>query len=182
MLRRVRRRLTILVVSFATAAAAAALPAAAAGSTWKPAFSDALNYAQSRAGIITFALRTPHHLWAYRPNHTEPSASVIKAMILVAYLDLPDVRYRKLSSGERDEALKKLAAAEKQFQVVSNLTRVAGNHTVKFGIDIRRAFNLRVPSDSHRSGQLYFNEQNTAGPAVPPPRDCQPLQEPAKVE
>ena len=48
--------------------------------------------------------------------------------------------------------------------MVSNLTRVAGNHTVKFGIDIRRAFNLRVPSDSHRSGQLYFNEQNTAGP------------------
>jgi len=57
-----------------------------------------------------------------------------------------------------------LAEHEKQFQVVSNLTRVAGNHTVKFGIDIRRALNLRVPSDSHRSGQLYFNEQNTAGP------------------
>jgi outer membrane receptor protein involved in Fe transport len=56
-----------------------------------------------------------------------------------------------------------LAEHEKQFQVVSNLTRLAGNHTLKFGIDIRRAYNLRVPSDSHRSGQLYFNEQNTAG-------------------
>ena len=40
-----------------------------------------------------------------------------------------------------------------------------GNHTVKFGVDVRRAYNLRVPSDSHRSGQLYFNEQGTAGPS-----------------
>ena len=47
---------------------------------------------------------------------------------------------------------------------MSNLTRLAGNHTVKFGVDIRRAYNLRVPSDSHRSGQLYFDDQSTAGP------------------
>ncbi len=57
-----------------------------------------------------------------------------------------------------------LAEHEKQAQIVSNLTRLAGNHTIKFGIDIRRAYNLRVPSDSHRAGELYFNEQGTAGP------------------
>jgi outer membrane receptor protein involved in Fe transport len=57
-----------------------------------------------------------------------------------------------------------LAEHEKQGQIVSNLTRLAGNHTIKFGIDIRRAYNLRVPSDSHRSGELTFNEQGTAGP------------------
>jgi len=57
-----------------------------------------------------------------------------------------------------------LAEHEKQAQIVSNLTRLAGNHTIKFGIDIRRAYNLRVPSDSHRSGELTFNEQGTAGP------------------
>jgi hypothetical protein len=57
-----------------------------------------------------------------------------------------------------------LAEQEKQAQIASNLTRQAGNHTIKFGIDIRRAFNLRVPSDAHRSGQLYFSEQGTAGP------------------
>jgi len=57
-----------------------------------------------------------------------------------------------------------LAEHEKQGQIVSNLTRLAGNHTIKFGVDVRRAYNLRVPSDSHRSGQLYFNEQGTAGP------------------
>jgi hypothetical protein len=52
---------------------------------------------------------------------------------------------------------------EKQYQVVTNLTKVAGNHTIKFGVDVRRAFNLRVPSDSHRSGQLFINNTRTGG-------------------
>lgn len=54
---------------------------------------------------------------------------------------------------------------EKQFQVVSNFTKLVGNHTFKFGIDIRRAFNLRVPSDNHRSGEVSFDQNRTAGPA-----------------
>ncbi len=58
-----------------------------------------------------------------------------------------------------------LSEHEKQYQVVANLTKVMGNHTVKFGADVRRAYNLRVPSDSHRSGQLYFNENGTRGPS-----------------
>ena len=39
-----------------------------------------------------------------------------------------------------------LAEHEKQSQVVSNLTKLFGNHTAKFGFDIRRAYNLRVPA------------------------------------
>jgi hypothetical protein len=39
---------------------------------------------------------------------------------------------------------------EKQLQVVGNLTKIVQNHTVKFGVDIRHAWNLRVPSDVHR--------------------------------
>jgi hypothetical protein len=53
---------------------------------------------------------------------------------------------------------------EKQFQAVGNVTRLMGGHTVKFGIDIRRAWNLRVPSDRHRSGELTFNVDRTRGP------------------
>jgi outer membrane receptor protein involved in Fe transport len=53
---------------------------------------------------------------------------------------------------------------EKQWQVVSNLTKQMGNHTVKFGLDIRRAYNLRVPSDAHRSGELEFHSERTIGP------------------
>ncbi len=58
-----------------------------------------------------------------------------------------------------------LAEHEKQAQIVANLTKLFGNHSVKFGVDVRRAYNLRVPSDAHRSGELTFNEQGTAGPS-----------------
>ncbi len=58
-----------------------------------------------------------------------------------------------------------LAQNEKQWQVVSNLTKVLGNHTVKLGADVRRAYNLRVPSDSHRAGELSFNTERTTGPS-----------------
>ena len=51
---------------------------------------------------------------------------------------------------------------EKQFQLVGNVTRVAGNHSVKFGVDVRRAYNLRVPSDAHRSGELTFASNRTS--------------------
>ena len=52
---------------------------------------------------------------------------------------------------------------ENQFQFVTNTTKFVGDHTFKFGVDIRRAFNLRVPSDVHRSGELSFNNNRTAG-------------------
>ena len=50
---------------------------------------------------------------------------------------------------------------EKQFQFVGNMLKTWGNHTLKFGIDVRRAFNLRVPSDNHRSGELTFSQKRT---------------------
>jgi len=52
---------------------------------------------------------------------------------------------------------------EKQIQFVNNWTKIQGNHTFKFGADIRQAYNLRVPSDQHRAGQLSFNAAGTQG-------------------
>ncbi len=54
---------------------------------------------------------------------------------------------------------------EKQFQIVGNLTKMWGTHSMKFGIDVRRAYNLRVPSDRHRSGELTFSDDRTRGPS-----------------
>ena len=51
---------------------------------------------------------------------------------------------------------------EKQWQAVGNLTRIMGNHSIKFGMDVRRAYNLRVPSDAHRSGELTFATNRTS--------------------
>jgi hypothetical protein len=55
-----------------------------------------------------------------------------------------------------------LTESEQQFQVVNNWTKIKGNHQFKFGADIRYAMNLRVPSDSNRTGQLNFNSGGTA--------------------
>ena len=52
---------------------------------------------------------------------------------------------------------------EHQFQVVTNVTKLMGSHTFKGGADVRRAYNLRVPSDAHRSGQLSFSDNRTRG-------------------
>ncbi|MGE0131791.1 MAG: TonB-dependent receptor [Blastocatellales bacterium] len=54
---------------------------------------------------------------------------------------------------------------ENQFQFVSNTTKFFGDHTIKFGVDVRRAYNLRVPSDLHRSGELTFDTGRTRGVA-----------------
>jgi hypothetical protein len=54
-----------------------------------------------------------------------------------------------------------LAQREQQYQFVGNVTKIVGNHSIKIGADIRRALNLRVPSDSHRAGELTFNNGNT---------------------
>lgn len=55
-----------------------------------------------------------------------------------------------------------LTEKEDQYQVVNNWTRIQGNHTIKFGADIRYAKNLRVPSDSNRTGILNFNSGDTS--------------------
>lgn len=54
-----------------------------------------------------------------------------------------------------------LIETESQYQFVDNLSKIAGNHTLKFGTDIRYALNLRVPSDAHRAGVLEFQPQLT---------------------
>jgi outer membrane receptor protein involved in Fe transport len=51
---------------------------------------------------------------------------------------------------------------EKQFQLVTNVTKMMGDHSIKFGVDVRRAYNLRVPSDAHRSGELSFSNERTS--------------------
>ena len=53
---------------------------------------------------------------------------------------------------------------ENEFQWVGNMTRTFGNHALKFGVDVRWQQNLRVPSDSHRSGEVIFDPTTTEGP------------------
>ena len=60
-----------------------------------------------------------------------------------------------------------LTQDERQFQFIDNVTKIHGNHTFKFGADLRYALNLRVPSDSHRAGELTFGNGYTGYVASP---------------
>ena len=55
-----------------------------------------------------------------------------------------------------------LKEKEDQFQIVNNWTKTIGNHAVKFGVDIRYARNLRVPSDTDRTGVNKFDNGPTS--------------------
>ena len=47
-----------------------------------------------------------------------------------------------------------LIEKEQGIQFVNNWTKIKGNHQFKFGVDLRHATNLRIPSDANRTGIL----------------------------
>jgi len=55
-----------------------------------------------------------------------------------------------------------LIEKEQGVQFVNNWTKLKGNHQFKFGLDLRHATNLRIPSDANRTGILNFNHQGTS--------------------
>jgi len=59
-----------------------------------------------------------------------------------------------------------LKETENHFQWVNNWSKTRGNHTFDWGVDIRRAQQQRIPSDSHRSGEIQFSDGVTGSPAV----------------
>jgi hypothetical protein len=69
---------------------------------WTRAFRAARKYARSRLGRVSVALRDDQgRLHQYLGRRTFYSASLVKAMLLVAYLRRGDVRHRPLSGGSR---------------------------------------------------------------------------------
>jgi Carboxypeptidase regulatory-like domain/TonB dependent receptor len=55
-----------------------------------------------------------------------------------------------------------LIEKEQGIQFVNNWTKLKGNHQFKFGIDLRHATNLRIPSDANRTGILSFDHLGTS--------------------
>ena len=54
-----------------------------------------------------------------------------------------------------------LLESEQVFQLANNWTKIWGNHSIRFGGDIRYALNLRNASDYNRAGQLSFGNGST---------------------
>lgn len=51
---------------------------------------------------------------------------------------------------------------ENVYQFANTWTKIKGNHTIKWGADIRHAQNTRLPSDGHRSGVYSFDPSVTS--------------------
>jgi hypothetical protein len=76
-------------------------PAAAAEPTgWRPDVRGARAYALSRAGDVAFSVRADHRTAGLHRDTAFPSASVVKAMLLVAYLR--HARDRALTPDDRN--------------------------------------------------------------------------------
>jgi len=87
--------LAILTVLLFPAAAVADAP------DWAPDVDSARRYAESRPASVSFAVRTEDRVWGHRSTAVVRSASVIKAMLMVAYLNHPAVRGRDLRASDR---------------------------------------------------------------------------------
>lgn len=81
----------MLALLATTATLAAATPA------WQPGVLAAESYARTRRGQVSFTVRTDCGAWGRRQDQPVQSASVLKAMLLVAYLQRGAVRARPLT-------------------------------------------------------------------------------------
>jgi Beta-lactamase enzyme family len=75
------RRLAVAILL-----AALAWPASAGAQAWEPDVAGAAAWAAQRHGTVTFAVRTPDRLWGRALDHQVRTASVLKAMLMTAYL------------------------------------------------------------------------------------------------
>jgi hypothetical protein len=73
----------------------------ASGAGWQPGVGAARAYAEGRLGTVSFAVRTERRLYGVAVRRTVPTASVLKAMLLVAYLRRPALRERRLRRADR---------------------------------------------------------------------------------
>jgi hypothetical protein len=53
------------------------------------------------------------------------------------------------------------------LQFVNTWTKLKGNHNIRWGADVRRAQNLRIPSDQPRNGEFMFSPVITARADIP---------------
>jgi hypothetical protein len=95
----VQRRLALLLV---VAFAALAASSTAGAQNWIQRKAAAVRFVETRAGVESFAFVDDRgKLHGYKAWRVVPSASMLKAMLLVAYLNRQSVRGRALTSSDR---------------------------------------------------------------------------------
>jgi hypothetical protein len=133
---------------------------AAAPAPWRPGVAAARRYALRRHGLVSFAVRAQDgegrvRVWTFRADRAVPSASVIKAMLLMAYLKRPDVRGRALRADE-----KALLAPMIRWSSNDAATRV-----------LRLVGEARLARDARRWGMRHFQVRRPWGLSLITARD-----------
>jgi hypothetical protein len=122
---------------------------------WRPDMSAAIAYAHSRVGDIAFAVRTQGRFYGYRPDHDEWSASVVKAMLLVTYLDSAAVRNRALTP--------------RDMSVLGPMIRISDNDDAQIVFDTVGQGGLSALAQ--RVGMTHFATNPVWGETQVTPRD-----------
>ncbi|MBJ7330087.1 MAG: serine hydrolase [Solirubrobacteraceae bacterium] len=87
-----------LVVPVLVAASLSAAPASAA---WTPDVRAARAYAESRPGVVSFSVRDGKRAWGSQPRRVVRTASLVKTMLLLAYLRREQIRFHPLGADQR---------------------------------------------------------------------------------
>ncbi len=88
--------LALAASAVAVSSGAPAVASAAAPPGWRPDVAAARQYLAHRGGSVSFAVRTERRMWGHHRLRVIPAASVLKAMLMVAYLNRREVRDRRL--------------------------------------------------------------------------------------
>jgi hypothetical protein len=67
---------------------------------WRPDVAAAREFLKHRGGNVSFSVRTEKRWWGHHRLRTVPAASVLKAMLMVTYLNRRSVRHRRLRRGD----------------------------------------------------------------------------------
>lgn len=92
-----------LIASACVLALVLPAPAAAADLDWHPRIGQAINFAKGRQGSVRIAVVDDKgRFYGWRHRRKTPMASVLKVMLMTAYLRLPSVRDRALRAKDRN--------------------------------------------------------------------------------
>jgi hypothetical protein len=145
-------------IAFAAAAflASAGAPAPAGATApphWSPDVAAARHYLAQRGGHVSFAVRTERRLWGHHRLRVVPAASVLKAMLMVAYLNRRDVRDRRLR--EHDLRLLRPMIRRSDNATASLIRNIVGNRGLR-GL-ARRVGMRRFTPVAHPWGSSLVN-------------------------
>ena len=96
---------------------------------WRPDVRAARRYARGREGPVSFAVDLGWRQYGFRKGLTAPTASSIKAMLMVAYLRGGGVRHRDLDAGEKDLLGRMIRLSDNG--AASTVRNLAGEHAIR---------------------------------------------------